>query len=99
MSDNVTPIAPISRCSGCGAEVRHEQRFDHTKHAQECPQPEIRLRRAEANVAQLQEIVQQLIGQGNDIVTNQVDLNNRLKRLEGAPSFDPRMLDQTNGGR
>lgn len=81
----VTPIAPMAKCSGCGAEIRHEQRFDHTKHGTECPQPEIRMRRAEAKVAQLQEIMEQLIGQGNDTVTNQIDLNNRLKVLEQHP--------------
>jgi TolA-binding protein len=82
VSDNVTPIAPISRCSGCGAEVLHEQRFDPTKHDARCPQPEIRMRRAEAQIEQLNEIIMQLAGQGNDLVTNQIDLNNRLKVLE-----------------
>ncbi len=83
MSDNVTPIAPIAACAGCKAEIRHDQRFDPTKHHAECPQPEIRMRRAEARIAQLEEIIGQLAGQGNDLVTNQIDLNNRLKVLEG----------------
>lgn len=83
MTDNVTPIAPIAQCAGCGATIRHEQRFDPTKHGDECPQPEIRMRRAEARIAQLQEILTQLVGQGNETVTNQVDLNKRLLEANG----------------
>ncbi len=84
MTDNVTPIAPTDPpCASCGAVVRVADRFDPTKHGENCRQPPIRVARLELQVEQMRAIIEQLVGQGNDVVTNQVDLNNRLKRLEG----------------
>lgn len=83
MTDNVTPIAATDPpCASCGAVVRVADRFDPTKHGEHCRQPPIRMARVEGQVEQLLAIVQQLAGQGNDVVTNQIDLNNRLQALE-----------------
>lgn len=85
MSDNVTPIAPTDPpCSSCGAVVRVADRFDPTKHGEHCRQPPIRMARVEGQLEQLLSIVQQLVGQGNDTVTNQVDLHKRLEAVEVA---------------
>lgn len=53
MTDNVTPITPRTTCSGCGADVAHEDRFDPIKHGPNCRQPEIRLRRVEGQLQEL----------------------------------------------
>jgi len=82
MTDNVTPIAPTDPpCASCGAVLRVGDRFDPEKHDERCRQPEIRMRRVEGELAELKNILFQLVGQGNETVTNQVDLNNRLIAL------------------
>lgn len=78
----VTAIAPMSQCSSCGATVRHDDRFKLEAHNEGCMQPEVRFRRAERAIGQLQAIVEQLAAQGNDTIGNQVDLHKRLKALE-----------------
>lgn len=83
MSDNVTPIAPTDPpCASCGAVLRTADRYDPEKHDERCRQPEIRMRRVEGELERLRDILHQLIGQGNETVTNQVDLHKRLKELE-----------------
>jgi hypothetical protein len=83
-TDNVTPIAPMALCSSCGANVRHDDRFKLEAHNEGCMQPEIRFKRTERELAELKEIVFQLVASNNDTVTNQVDLNRRLLVLEGS---------------
>lgn len=84
MTDNVRPIAPTDPpCASCGAVVLAANRFQLEQHNEGCMQPEIRFRRAEREIAQLREIVHQLVASNNDTVTNQIDLNQRLVALEG----------------
>jgi hypothetical protein len=42
------------------------------------------MRRVEGELSNLKEVLLQLVGQGNETVNNQIDLNNRLRKLEGA---------------
>lgn len=85
MTDNVTPIAPTDPpCASCGAVLRTADRYDVEKHDERCRQPEIRMRRVEGELSNLKEVLLQLVGQGNETVNNQIDLNNRLRKLEGA---------------
>lgn len=79
MSDNVTPITQTHVCSSCLQEIPTMRK--HEGHSETCMQPEIRMRRAERQVAQLTEVVHQLVASNNEAVTNQIDLNKRLESL------------------
>ena len=78
----VVPIAPVQVCAGCGSRHTHEERFKVEAHAEGCPQPEIRFRRAERQIAHLLQVVEQLATSNNESVQNIVDLNKRLEALE-----------------
>lgn len=83
MTDNVTPIAPTDPpCASCGAVIRVADRYDPEKHDERCRQPEIRMRRVEGELAALKDVLYQLVGQGNETVQNQVDLNKRLVEMQ-----------------
>lgn len=55
--DNVHPIFQDPPCASCGARVKHATRFELSAHKPECRQPEIRMRRAEAEIVELRATV------------------------------------------
>lgn len=55
--DNVRPLMQTHQCASCGATVEHAQRFELSAHTPECRQPEIRMRRAEAEIVELRATV------------------------------------------
>jgi hypothetical protein len=54
---NVVPLPNVHICASCGAPVTLAQRFELSAHTPECRQPEIRMRRAEAEIAELRATV------------------------------------------
>lgn len=79
--DNVIPMrGHTHECPSCHAQIVTERLYEG--HTDTCRQPEIRMRRAEATIAQLQDIVHQLVGSNNESVSNIIDLNTRLEKLD-----------------
>jgi hypothetical protein len=54
---NVTPIAPVQECASCGSRHTHAERFRLEAHNDGCMQPEIRFKRMEAKVADLERLL------------------------------------------
>jgi hypothetical protein len=55
------PMVPIHRCASCGELVEHDKRFEPESHGDTCRQPEIRMRRLEARVYFLEQLVASLL--------------------------------------
>lgn len=76
----VTPITETHTCASCKAEIDCRRVFEG--HTDACMQPEIRMRRTEATLAHLRQVVYQLVGSNNDNVTSIVAFNKRLDELD-----------------
>lgn len=55
--NNVRPLTGSHYCASCNVRVEHAQRFELSAHTPECRQPEIRMRRAEAEIDELRATV------------------------------------------
>lgn len=59
---SVTPLRTTLQCPSCNEIVPHERRFDLEVHGTTCRQPEIRMKRLESRVYDLERILAAMPG-------------------------------------
>jgi hypothetical protein len=80
--DNVTPITPSHTCASCKAEI--DTRNVYEGHTERCMQPEVRMRRLEAEVARLTAWQRRQVEEINaDVIALLRVTGERLNALEG----------------